>query len=115
MKQVTKLLLALMLLGSIYPAMAAKTIAREALSMDNFGKVELLRIKKMEIVINDTQYSLSTGTVTKSATGARIPISYFQPGSKVAFAAVDARDKVSHQVITELWLLPGNFKLPQPE
>ena len=78
-------------------------------SIANFGIIDDIRVKQMEIVIDDSLLKLSASTKVKTYTGAAAPISLARKGSKVAFSVI--RPERGYPTIIELWLLPANYKL----
>ncbi|MDH5631851.1 MAG: hypothetical protein OEZ10_02540 [Gammaproteobacteria bacterium] len=78
----------------------------------NFGIVDELRARNMEIIINDTLLKLSAGSRIKNAQGTPIPVSFARKGTKAAYS-VKHDNRSGYGIIIELWLLPADYNLPQ--
>ena len=95
--------------GLLLPTAGAETGSALPSSITNFGIIDDVRVKQMEIVIDDSLLKLSPSTKVKTYTGTTAPISLAGKGSKVAFSV--NRPERGYPIIIELWLLPANYKL----
>jgi len=108
--------LLLLFLGSSSQAVAGNPPGLPAAlsQASSFGVVDDLSTKVGRIVINDQSYLLSPTTVVRSTAGKALGgVALLGKGRKVAFKLSPKYvDSKKTQQVTEVWLLPANFKLP---
>ena len=92
------------------PVSQAETTSALPTNISKFGEVSAIRVSAKEIVIDDTSYTLSPIIRVKTYNGRTASISLVKRGAKVAFSE---NRKNSSRTITELWLLPSNYRHPE--
>lgn len=109
MNKILQLLMyAVIVSGLVLPVARAESGGALPSDIANFGIIDDIRVKNMEIVIDDSLLKLSPSTKIKTFTGAAAPISLARKGGKVAFSV--NRPARGYPTIIELWLLPANYK-----
>lgn len=71
---------------------------------DDIGRVDGIDIDKDRIVINDMSYTLSASLVVNSLSSAKDSILRVREGSLIGYKTIGGR------TVTEIWLLPKNYK-----
>ena len=72
------------------------------------GMLDDVQIKRGVIVVNDIPYTVANSTVVHSTSSFSVPMSNLRVGSQIGYKLSG-----SGRVITEIWLLPRNYKSPQ--
>ena len=72
------------------------------------GILDAVQLDRQVIIISDIPYSLSNNLIVHSTTSYSAPTSQLRLGAKIGYNM--AR---SGRLITEIWLLPSNYKSPQ--
>lgn len=110
MKKILQLLIyAAIVTGLLFPVVKAESGGALPSDIANFGTIDDIRVKSMEIVIDDSLFKLSSSTRVKTYSGATAPISLARKDGKVAFSF--NKPTRGYPTIIELWLLPANYKL----
>ena len=78
---------------------------------DGFQRVatiDAVHLERQVIVINDVPYTISDNAVVYSRSSANAPWSRLKAGGKIGY-----KQAAGGRVITEIWLLPSNYKSRQ--
>jgi len=73
------------------------------------GNLDDIQLKRQVIVINDIAYSLANNVIVHSPSSFSVPTSELRIGGKVGYKMA-----TGGQLITEIWLLPSDYKSPLP-
>ena len=72
------------------------------------GVLDSVQLDRQVIIISDIPYSLANSLIVHSTSAYSVPTSQLRIGSKIGYKM--AR---SGRLITEIWLLPNNYKSPR--
>ncbi len=72
------------------------------------GILDDVQLKRQVIVVNDIAYSLADSVIVHSPKSFSVPSSQLLVGTQVGYKMA-----VGGRLITEIWLLPSNYKNPR--
>lgn len=72
------------------------------------GIVDDVQLKRQVIVVNDIAYSLADSVIVHSPNSYSVPASALRIGSRVGYKMAKGGG-----LVTEIWLLPKNYKDPR--
>ena len=70
------------------------------------GVLDAVQPEAQRIIIGDLGYTYSSNLVVHSPRSYSVPMSRLKPGTRIAFKTLNNRGRV----ITEIWLLPDDYK-----
>lgn len=73
------------------------------------GNLDDVQLKRQVVIINDISYSLADNVIVHSPSSFSVPTTQLRIGGKVGY-----RMATGGQLITEIWLLPRDYKSPLP-
>jgi hypothetical protein len=103
-KRITIVLLAALFLGQ--PSLAQELPSYyPADGFQRVGMLDDVQLQRQVIVVNDIPYTLANNTVVHSTSSYSVPMSELIAGQQIGY-----KMSSSGRLITEIWLLPRNYK-----
>jgi hypothetical protein len=72
------------------------------------GMLDAVQLNRQRIVINDVPYSLSNNIIVHSMSSFSVPATRLRPGTIIGYSMARGG-----RLITEIWLLPRDYKSPE--
>jgi hypothetical protein len=112
MKGLTAPIVAAALLAAVAGVATARTPVFQPQALEATGTVDSVNIVDGKLIVDDRTYVVSSTTPVTLPSGQRTRFEALTPGTRIGFTTSPTRGAGGKPQITQIWVLPKDYKSP---